>query len=479
MATETYAARWVLPVDGEPIPDGEVVVEHGVILEVRPRQAPANECCDFGDAILMPGLINAHTHLEYTALRGFLEDVPFFPWIRSLMAAKASFISTPLSSSGEGWRGTSRGGGKREAGGEDSGMDACEITPWLWSARLGALETIAAGVTTIGDNTDAGVTMQVAVESGLRGIIYQEIFGIDQRELIAPIIEALAQKIAMHRQMASDRVQVGVSPHALYTIRPELFAAINAYVTAEDLPTSIHIAESLDESALTERGQGAFAEMFERRGVVWETPHASPTRYAGQQGALTPQALAVHCVQQSPDDIVALAQSGAAVVHCPKSNAKLGAGIAPLAAWIKTEGLRIALGTDSAVSNNTLDLFEEMRFALLSQRAATHDIESVTAKQIVRIATLGGAEAMNLSATTGSFTPGKKADLIAVSLGRPHVVPSSDPYAALVYSARAEDVIFTLCDGQILYDHGNWLTLNANEIVENVREIRRRVSLTA
>ena len=363
MTVAAYAARWVLPVDAAPIKDGEVVVEDGMIAAVRPCRTPAHERRDFGDAILMPGLVNAHSHLEYTALRGFLEDVPFFPWIRALTAAKAALTEGD----------------------------------WLWSARLGALESISAGTTTLGDNTDAGVTMRVLAESGLRGIVYQELFGIDDRESVTPTMDALRGKVDAHRRLASDRVAVGVSPHALYTIRPALFAAINAYVAEAKLPTSIHVAESASESALTERGEGPFAEMYARRGITWETPKATPTQYAADLGALGPQTLAVHCVHQTGEDISRLASTGAAIIHCPKSNAKLGAGVAPLAAWLRTPGLRLGLGTDSAVSNNALDLFEEMRFALLVQRAVQEEVEVVTARDVVRLATLGGAEAMGLS----------------------------------------------------------------------------------
>ena len=442
MPAAVYAARWVLPVDAAPIVDGEVIVEDGVIAAVRPCRTPTNERRDLGDAILMPGLVNAHSHLEYTALRGFLEDVPFFPWIRALTAAKAALTA------------------------ED----------WLWSARLGALECLAAGITTLGDNTDAGVTMRVLAESGLRGVVYQELFGIDDREPIAPILDSLRVKVAAHQRLASDRVSVGVSPHALYTIRPALFAAINVYVAEAGLPTSIHIAESASESALTERGEGPFAEMYARRGITWEPPITTPTQYAADMDALGPQTLAVHCVHQTHADIALLASTGAAIIHCPKSNAKLGAGVAPLASWLQTPGLRLGLGTDSAVSNNALDLFEEMRFALLMQRAVRQDVEVVTARDVVRLATLGGAEAMGLSTQIGSLTPGKRADLIAVRLDRPHAVPATDPYAALVYAARADDVLFTLGNGEVLYDHGLWPTLDAPAIMNGARAARVKFS---
>ena len=441
MPVAVYAARWVLPVDAVPIENGEVVVEDGVIAAVRPQRTSANERRDFGDAVLMPGLVNAHSHLEYTALRGFLEDVPFFPWIRALTAAKAGLTSDD----------------------------------WLWSARLGAVECIAAGITTLGDNTDAGVTMRVLAESGLRGVVYQELFGIDDREPVGPILDGLRTKITAHRRLATGRVSVGVSPHALYTIRPALFAAINTYVAEEGLPTSIHIAESPSESALTERGEGPFAEMYARRGITWQVPKTTPTEYANDMGALSPQTLAIHCVHQTEADIALMAASGAAIIQCPKSNAKLGAGVAPLAAWLKTPGLRLGLGTDSAVSNNILDLFEEMRFALLMQRAVRREVEVVTARDVVHMATLGGAEAMGLSHQAGSLTLGKRADLIAVRLDRPHAIPATDPYAALVYSARADDVLFTLCNGEVLYDSGVWPTLDAQAVVGGARAARKKL----
>ena len=441
MTPITYASRWILPIDGAPIENGEVVVEDGLISEVRPRRSPANECRDFGDAVLLPGLINAHAHLEYSVLRGFLEDIPFFPWIRALMAAKANLTT------------------------ED----------WLWSARLGALECVRGGITTVGDNTDAGVTMRVLAESGIRGTVYQELFGIDDREPVEPIIAALQEKIRTHRRFESTRVRVGVSPHALYTIRPALFAALNNYLKSEPLPTSIHIAESPSESQLIERGEGAFAEMFSRRSISWQCPQTTPTQYANLLGALTPQSLAIHCVHQSPEDTAFLTASGAAIIHCPKSNAKLGAGVAPLARWLRTDGLRVGLGTDSAVSNNAQDLWEEMRFALLLQRAVSEEVDVVSAAQILRLATLGGAEAMGISDRSGSLTPGKRADLIAVSLSSPHVFPASDPYAALIYSARADDVLLTLCDGEVLYDAGEWPTLEARNVYAEVKTGRARL----
>ncbi|HEY3332363.1 MAG TPA: amidohydrolase family protein [Capsulimonadaceae bacterium] len=437
--TQTYRARWILPVDAPPIENGEIVVDGGVIAAVRAASPGACDR-DFGEAIIMPGFVNAHTHVEYTALRGFLEDVPFFPWVRALNASKAAF----------------------------------DIDDWTVSAQLGVMECVAGGITTIGDNTDAGVTTAVASNAGLRATVFQEVFGIDHREPVDAAMAALKAKIDTHRRAASPQVRVGVSPHAPYTVRPALFAALMPYAHAEHLPISIHVAESPAESELTERGTGLFAQMYSARGIEWTSPGATPTAYVASQRALTPSTLAVHCVHQSAADIAITVASGASIVHCPKSNAKLGAGIAPLANWLAVPGLNVALGTDSAVSNNTLDMFEEMRFALLLQRAASENAVAVTAQQVVEAATMGGAVAMGIDKLVGSLAAGKRADFICVSLNAAHSWPATNPYSALVHSCRADDVVLTVVDGQPLYRDGEWLTIDSDRVLASAARMRRK-----
>ena len=179
-------ARWVLPISGEPIPDGEVVVEGGQIAEVRPRSSlPDGDALDFGDAIVMPALVNGHCHLEYTALRGRNDRVPFFEWIRALVALKAQ----------------------------------CPPELWLPSALLGAAELIASGVGFVSDNTDAGVSVEALARAGLRGRVYQEVFGIEPEPDDATILRELIAKLEAHRQTlqryeASERITLGIAPHA-------------------------------------------------------------------------------------------------------------------------------------------------------------------------------------------------------------------------------------------------------------------------
>jgi cytosine/adenosine deaminase-related metal-dependent hydrolase len=190
---KVFSAKWIVPMDGTAIiEDGEVVIEGDTIAEVRPVQTPANERRDLGNAALLPGLINSHSHLEYTVLRGLLEDVSFFPWIRALTAAKATLDD------------------------ED----------WITSAKLGALECLSSGITTIADNTDSGAALDAALSAGLRGRIYQEFFCIDQRTSVDCVVGALVDKLNNLNQRKNERLHVGISPHATYTINPAMFKAI-------------------------------------------------------------------------------------------------------------------------------------------------------------------------------------------------------------------------------------------------------------
>ncbi len=423
-------AAWVLPISGPPIEEGEVIIEGDRIVEVHPAKARSGSGArDLGDAILMPGLVNVHTHLDYTVMRGLLEDIPFFPWIRELTSRKAGLT----------W--------------ED----------WIASATMGAAEAVAGGVTTIGDCTDSGAACQGAKALGLSGIIYQEVFGIDTRRTTAEIVAELANKVSrLRRECAGTLLEPGIAPHAPYTVRAELFQALNDYARREALPVCVHAAESRAEAELLRSGVGAIAEMFARREIQWQAPGVSTVAYLDGLGILGPHTLLVHGVNVSAGDRHLIRQQNVAWAHCPKSNAKLGNGVAPLGILCdfrrhedETRPVnfgRMGLGSDSVASNNTMDLFEEMRFAVLMQRGARHRIEALSAQEAVEIATIGGARALNREHEIGTLEPGKRADLCAVRVNELHSAPAYDPYNALVYSARALDVILTLIAGQVRYD---------------------------
>jgi 5-methylthioadenosine/S-adenosylhomocysteine deaminase len=215
-----------------------------------------------------------------------------------------------------------------------------------------------------------------------------------------------------------------------------------------------HVAESQDELTYIRSGSGKFAHDY-REKMGWERmlvqPYGvTPIKYLQQWNVFDHDFLAVHCVNLSRDDIRILRATQVAVAHCPKSNAKLGCGVAPLSDLLH-EGVRVGLGTDSPASSNIMDMFDEMRTMLFLHRAVERDVGVLDAQKCVRIATLGGAEALGMEAEVGSLEPGKYADLIAVDVSRSHFAPIADPYSALVYGANQDDIRLTVIGGRELY----------------------------
>jgi cytosine/adenosine deaminase-related metal-dependent hydrolase len=431
-------ARWVLPISSEPIPDGEVVVENEQIAEVRSRSNLLDsDALDFGDAILMPALINGHCHLEYTALRGLNDRTPFFEWIRGLVALKAK----------------------------------CPPELWLPSALLGAAELIASGVGFVSDNTDAGVSAEALARAGLRGRVYQEVFGVEPEPDDAAVLRELTAKLEAHRQMlqryeASERIMLGVAPHAIYTVRDSLMRAVRQYAREESLPLSIHAAESSEEVALARAGSGSFAEMFVERKIAYLHPRTPPIEYLHNAGVLASDVQLVHATRAEPRELEMMARAGVSVAHCPRSNARLLTGVAPVYA-MRRLGIPVVLGTDSAVSAGSLDLWEELRFAALAQRAVSY-AASPSWRDWVRMLTLDGAKVFGVDAQIGSLEAGKRADVIAVRTHRLAYISTPDPYAALALIACSEDVAMTMVDGYILYQDGRFTGLDVQALRQEV-----------
>lgn len=441
-------ARWVLPISQPWIENGEVEFA-GPVLTYVGRARPEAGAIDLGLTALLPGFVNVHAHLEYTVLRGLLEDMAFFPWIRTLTALKAYLTQDD----------------------------------WVASATLGAAEMAAAGVTTIGDACDAGASVSALATSGLRGLVFREVFGIEEKPPVSAVLDVLKRQLAqmqgtLLRSDAEGRVRLGISPHAPYTVRAELFRALAELADQNGYLQTIHLAESPAEESLFRTGTGPFKEMFDRRGIQWNVTGTSPIQYAKQVGALDASTLAVHCVQATEEDVLALANAGASIAHCPRSNGKLGAGLAPLR-LLKERGLDIGLGTDSMVSGNSVDFFEELRAAIYGARAREKDPLALTAREALHLATLGGARALHCEQEVGSLEVGKQADICAVRLDGIHHAPVAEdsPEAALVYSARASDVVLTLVQGKPLYDYGRFPTLDLARLRQSVSTARKKVRL--
>jgi 5-methylthioadenosine/S-adenosylhomocysteine deaminase len=343
----------------------------------------------------------------------------------------------------------------------------------LVSARLGAVEALRAGITTLGDTADSAVVADVLGESGQRGVVFQEVFGVAPAAA-EQSLAGLQAKVAALRARAGALVRVGVSPHAPYTVSPRLFSLVAEYARAEALPVAIHTAESRAEDQFVRLGAGPFAESYRARGVAWQPAGTSVVRYLSDLGVLAAAPLLIHSVQLDADDIELIAASKSKVAHCPKSNAKFGHGIAPLRLLL-AGGVAVGLGTDSVASNNACDLIEEARAACLLARAAAGEAQAPTAAAMIELATLGGARALGLDQLIGSLEPGKQADLCAVDLAGAALIPAADPATALVFSANARDVRCTVVAGRVLYDAGAVKTIDEAETVRAALRAAARI----
>ncbi|MGQ9896051.1 MAG: amidohydrolase family protein [Acidobacteriota bacterium] len=445
--TILYTAQWVLPVATPPIQDGAVAVHEGHIVavgpeaEVRARLARLGtlETVALGRAALCPGFVNVHSHLELTAFRGRLEDLPFFNWIRTLTRVRDEQLS-------------------------DEDVDV--------SAQWGVVEAARAGLTTLADTETSGAGFRALRQAGLRGVAYQEVFGPDPMQA-KKSLAGLKQRLDAQRPYETDLVRLGVSPHAVYSVSPLLFRLVIEYAEQQALPVAIHCAESQAEDDLLRSGQGPFAQFLRERGIAWTPPRVSAIRYLSDLNVLRVKPLLIHAVRATEEDIGLLTFYGASVAHCPKSNAKLGHGVAPVSR-MRQRGVRVGLGTDSVASNNICDLLDEGRFAQLLGRATQGDSQLLSAAALLQWMTLDGACVLGLDDRIGTLEVGKEADLVGISLAGPHIEPVYDPVVAIVTAATGRDVVLTVVRGRVIYDGRQVLTLDEEWLREHMRLLAQR-----
>jgi cytosine/adenosine deaminase-related metal-dependent hydrolase len=415
-----YHARWVLPIAQPPIENGTVVESDGVITYVGPRSAsPPGQDHDLGDTILLPGLVNTHTHLELTAMRGFLEDCRFTVWIDKLRRSRNEVMD------------------------QDALLD---------SARLGIVEGLEAGITTYADTCSSGVAMRAMRDAGVRGIMYQEVFAPDPSQAEIAMRE-LEDRVDALRLEQSELVSLGVSPHAPYTVSDPLYDAAARFANSRGLPLAMHIAESQAELDIVTRGTGDFAEGWRRRGIHVSPRARSPIALLEERGALDRGPLLIHCVRVDADDITIMARRNCSVAHCPASNAKFGHGIAPLLPLLAA-GIKVGIGSDSVASNNRMDILDEARLSVLIHRAATRRHDAFGAHDALQLATMGGARALGMDARVGSLEVGKDADLAAFSIATPRTIPVGDPYSAAIFALPGRSAELVTVKGRVLVEGG-------------------------
>jgi cytosine/adenosine deaminase-related metal-dependent hydrolase len=407
-----FAADWVVPVSSAPLAGGAVLVEGERIAAVGPAGQlaaahPGASRVDLPGCVLAPGFVNLHSHIEYAAYSGLGDGLAFAPWIQA-HTRRTSVL-----------------------GGE--GLEAM--------ARLGAAECLRSGVTTLVDAAYAGASVRACSATGLRAVVAIEAFGGDDAD-VAAVADELDRRVEALAAEAGPRVELAVSPHAPFTVGLPLFGEIVARARARGRRVVTHLGESRHELDALVRGTGVltrFVAPFGRHPIL---------ELAGR-GLLGPETVVAHAVHVGGEEIAALAATGAAVAHCPRSNALLGCGVAPLAR-LRAAGIRVGLGTDSPSSALSLDLFDELRAALLLARASAGDPEALSTADALQIATLDGARALGL-ADRGALAPGLLADLVAVRLERTPFWPCDDPVSALVLGGSPALVTLVAIGGDVLY----------------------------
>jgi 5-methylthioadenosine/S-adenosylhomocysteine deaminase len=429
----TIDARWIVPVEpAGTLADHSLVVDGGRIVAVLPSSSVQNEFAPRSRVslpahVLMPGLVNAHTHAAMSLLRGIADDIPLKPWLTEhIWPREGRYVSEEFVHDG---------------------------------TLLAAAEMIKGGITCASDMyfyPDAAA--RAFEQTGMRALVGLPVLDFPTPYAADPdayLSTGLAARDAFRH---SPRLTFAMAPHAPYTVSDATWEKVLMYARQLDLPIHTHLAET----------QG---EVDDALAATGETPLARLDRL----GATGPSLIGVHAVHLSLGDIDLLAAQHCNVVHCPVSNMKLASGIAPAAALV-ARGINVALGTDGAASNNRLDLFAELRTASLLAKVATGDAAALPAATVLRMATQGGATALGLETRIGSLTPGKEADLVAVELSGLDTIPVYDPMSHLVNVAGREHVTDVWIGGERIVEARRLTTQDEGALVARARTWQQRLA---
>lgn len=374
-----YRAAWVCPIDRSPISDGLIAVDGQQIAGVGHQLAGIKDrdVHDLGNVAVLPGLVNAHTHLELSWLRGRVPPANrFTDWVKTLVAIR---------------RGTEQ-----------------LMTPEIVTAVRDAIRELrASGTVAVGDVSNSLAAVEPMKDAGLGGVVFHELLGFTERD--GALIDATRERRAA---AARHGIQISLAPHAPYSTSVELFRAIRRAVNSSDCPImSVHVGESAEEIELLEKGSGPWRGMLETIGVWrddWEVPACGPVQFLERHGVIDSHTLVVHGVQLDDRSLQRLKTLEATLVTCPRSNRWVGVGYPPIERFYRS-GVAVAVGTDSLASVEDLNLFSELK-------TMKYLAPSVSARTLLESATLVGAKALGLDRGLGSITPGKQAALMAVAL---------------------------------------------------------------
>ncbi len=410
---------------------GNAIVAVGPAEEMRARYAA--ECVvDCRQQVVMPGIINTHTHLPMSILRGLADDLRLDVWLHGyILPVEREFVNPEF----------------------------CFL-----GATLACAEMLRGGTTCFADMYYYEEEVAwAAAEAGMRGICGETVMKFPTPDALT--YEESLQYVAdfVGRWKGHELIVAAPAPHSLYMCTAEILQQTTALAREHDVPQLIHVSETADEVE------------------AWlEQTNMRPTRWLEEMGVLDSKVTAAHCVHVNSEEIHILAERGTGVAHNPTSNLKLASGIAPVAEMLAT-GVAVGVGTDGAASNNDLNMFEEVRLAALLPKGVTRSPVVVPAQEAVAMATIYGARALHLDHLIGSLEPGKRADIITVSTERLHNLPhyettGENVYSRLVYTAQASDVHHVLVNGKHMVDEGDLLVLNEAHVLEQARNLARRIN---
>jgi 5-methylthioadenosine/S-adenosylhomocysteine deaminase len=409
---QLISARWMVPIE----PAGVVLEQHalairdGVIEAIFPMEKTHGKFADYETVelqnhVLIPGLVNAHTHAAMSLMRGLADDLPLMRWLQEhIWPAEAKHVSREFVRDG---------------------------------TTLACAEMLRGGVTCFNDMyffpeaaLEAALAFGMRSAHGLIVIEFPSAYASDPADYLQ---KGLAVR---DRYRDEPLASFTLAPHAPYTVSNASFRKIATLAAELDLPVHVHLHETAEEVERSVAEHGV-----------------RPIERLERLGLLGPNLIAVHAVHVDRQETELLARNGCSVAHCPSSNLKLASGFAPVHSYIE-RGINVALGTDGAASNNRLDVFQEMRTAALLAKAVSGNAEALPAHAALRSATLGGAQALGLGDKIGSLRPGKAADLVAVDLSAPELLPCYDPVSHLVYAAGREHVSHAWVAGEALLRDG-------------------------
>jgi len=405
---------YVITMDGPPIENGYVLVEDSKITYVGKEEKPAHKVINANNCVVMPGMINTHTHIGMTLFRGYADDLPLKQWLEDhIWPAEAKLTDEDL------YIGT----------------------------MLGCLEMIRSGTTAFADMYIHVDSVARAVEeSGMRAALSYGMIDLGDKSRADSELAEGSRFVKKWNGSAEGRITAMYGPHAPNTCSREFLARVKEQAVRDNARIHIHVLET----------EAELNQMKEQFGMC-------SVNMLDELGFLGPDVLAAHCIWLSGGDMDILANRNVNIAHCPISNMKLASGIAPIPELLK-RGANVSLGTDGCASNNSLDMFEEMKTTALLHKVNSMDPTTLPAEEVLKMATINGAKALGFP--VGVLRPGMLADIIIVDMHKPHLLPVHNPTSHLVYAARGSDVKTTIVNGNILMEDGVVKSIDQEKVME-------------